>query len=89
MTDQQGSSRTSGQQNLNYNTPASVIASKVNDGGEFILITRAGQSTDPQVWSSGDPQQTQQMFKHLQSKVQVDSLVMGTGASTSLKCGLR
>lgn len=30
---------------------------------EFIVITRTRGSSEPQVWSSGDPEQTQNLFR--------------------------
>lgn len=60
--------------NVKYNTPPSQVASQISDGDEFILLKRSRQGSEPQVWSSGDPQQTQQMFRDIEAKVQSESL---------------
>jgi hypothetical protein len=59
---------------IKYNTPATVVSSQLNDGDRFILIKQSRQSDQPQVWSSGDSQETQQMFRTLQSAGVVDTL---------------
>lgn len=64
------SSSTSG--NMNYNTPPIQVGNEVRDGDEFILITKSRQSDDFKVWSSGDKQQTSQLFR--QARSQVDEL---------------
>lgn len=46
-----------------YNTPAIQVGNEVRDGDEFILITRSKQSEGFQMWSSGDEQVTEQLFK--------------------------
>lgn len=56
----------------NYHTPAAAIANLVNDGTEFILITRTRQGTGFKVYSSGDKEVTQQLFR--QARSQVDQL---------------
>lgn len=50
----------------NYNTPAVQAAGQVHDGDEFILITRSRQSQEFNVWSSGDEQQTEQLYRQAQ-----------------------
>jgi D-Tyr-tRNAtyr deacylase len=60
--------------NVKYNTPAAVVSNQLTDGTQFIVITQTRQGEQPSIWSSGDPQQTQQMFRQVQSQVQVDSL---------------
>lgn len=65
---------TSGSPKINYNTPPSLVANQINDGDQFILVKRSRQGDEPQVWTSGDQQQTQQMFRDLQAHVQVGSL---------------
>jgi hypothetical protein len=74
MSQNYGSSSTTGQSAATkFNTPAAVVGTKVSDGDEFILITRSRQSDQPQIWSSGDQQQTEQLFRQVQSHM-VDSL---------------
>lgn len=69
-----GSSSTnqSSQQNMNYNAQPSQITSQVRNGDQFILLVKSHQSEDFKVWSSGDPQQTTQLFQ--QARRQVDQL---------------
>jgi hypothetical protein len=61
----QGSAFTKGDSNStqHYNTPAIQIGNAVRDGDEFILLVRSRQSEDFQVWSSGDDQVTEQLYK--------------------------
>lgn len=59
-------------QNVKYNTPTAVVGNQLTDGTEFIVIARSRQSQDLQVWSSGDPEQTQSMFREARSTI--DSL---------------
>jgi hypothetical protein len=46
-----------------YNVSAVQIGNTVRDGDEFVMITRNKQSEGFQVWSSGDQQQTEQLYK--------------------------
>lgn len=57
-------------QGVTFNTTAIEVGNKVSDGQEFLLITRSRQGEDFQVWSSGDPQQTEQMYRQAHSKFQ-------------------
>lgn len=43
---------------IKINTPVAQLANLVNDGDEFVLMTRKRQSEEFQVWSSGDEQTT-------------------------------
>jgi hypothetical protein len=47
----------------NYNTPAVQIGNAIRDGDEFVLLVRSRQSDGFQVWSSGDEQVTEQLYK--------------------------
>lgn len=58
--------------NMHYDTPAIQIGNSVRDGDQFVLLVKSKQSSDLQVWSSGDPTQTQDLFT--QARRQVDEL---------------
>jgi hypothetical protein len=64
-----GSGSSSSAQNVHFNTPPAQVTSQINDGDEFILLKRSRQGDEPQVWSSGDQKQTQQMFRDVQTNV--------------------
>lgn len=64
-----GSSST---QQMNYDTPAIQVGNAVRDGDQFVLLVKSRQSSEFQVWSSGDPQETKQLFR--QARTQVDQL---------------
>jgi outer membrane lipopolysaccharide assembly protein LptE/RlpB len=60
----------SGSNNVNYNTTPTSVTSQLQDAGtQFIVIARSRQSDQLQVWSSGDEQQTQAMFREARSTV--------------------
>lgn len=46
-----------------YNVSAVQIGNTVRDGDEFVMITRSRQGEGFQVWSSGDKQTTEQLYK--------------------------
>lgn len=58
--------------NMHYNTPTIQVGNAVRDGDQFILLVKSRQSEDFQVWSSGDPTQTTDLFS--QARRQVDEL---------------
>jgi hypothetical protein len=50
-------------QSANYNVSAVQIGNTVRDGDEFVMVIRSHQGQGFQVWSSGDKQQTEQLYK--------------------------
>lgn len=50
-------------ENMHYDTPAIQVGNQVRDGDEFVLVTRSRQGEGFQVWSSGDKQVTEQLYK--------------------------
>jgi hypothetical protein len=52
--------------NFTYGVMPEQITAKLreNPGAEFLVIQRTRQGEEPQVWASGDPTQTQDLFKH-------------------------
>lgn len=62
----------SGNPNMHYSTPAIQVGNSVRDGDQFILLVKSRQSDEFQVWSSGDPTQTADLFT--QARRQVDEL---------------
>lgn len=48
-------------QNTQFNIAPSVLVGKISDGTEYVLISRGKQGEEPQVWSTGDATQTQQL----------------------------
>lgn len=66
-----GSSAIGSQQqkgNVQYGIMPEQLISKLQgqgNSGEFIVVQRTRQSDEPQVWSTGDPQQTQQLLQHV------------------------
>lgn len=58
--------------NMHYDTPAIQVGNAVRDGDQFILLVKSKQGQDFQVWSSGDPTQTKDLFT--QARRQVDEL---------------
>jgi len=50
-------------ESAHYNTPAIQVGNAVRDGDEFVLLVRSRQSEGFQVWSSGDEQVTEQLYK--------------------------
>jgi hypothetical protein len=61
-TSQRGSAFSQLKGTVQYDTPPAVLSSKITDGGTFIVISRTRQGEEPQVWATGDEQQTQQLF---------------------------
>lgn len=51
--------------NVTYGIMPEQVTKQLQDAGnhEFIVITRTRGSSEPQVWSSGDPSQTQNLFR--------------------------
>lgn len=60
MTSNQSSSTSS---RTHYNTPAIQVGNEVRDGDEFVLITRSSQGEGFKMWSSGDRQVTEQLYR--------------------------
>ena len=58
--------------NMHYNTPPIQVGNAVRDGDQFVLLVKSRQGEDFQVWSSGDPTQTTDLFS--QARRQVDEL---------------
>jgi hypothetical protein len=54
---------------INYNAAPTSVTSQLQSGTEFIVIARTRQGEQPQVWSSGDEQQTQSMFREVRQLV--------------------
>lgn len=48
---------------INYSTPAVSLSNYVKDGQTAILIVQERGGSEPRVWSTGDPEQTQHLFK--------------------------
>ena len=48
---------------VQYETPTAVLANKFNDGTDFIVIARGKQSEDPLIWSTGDREQTEELYR--------------------------
>jgi hypothetical protein len=46
-----------------YDTPAIQVGNEVRDGDEFILITRSRQGDGFKIWSSGDKDVTEQLYR--------------------------
>jgi hypothetical protein len=40
-----------------------------NGGSEFIVIQQDRQSSQPKIWSSGDPEQTKSLFRNARNAV--------------------
>lgn len=57
------------QSHINYNTSAVQVGNLVQDGTEFILITRSKQGEGFTTYSSGDSEVTQQLFRQAQTQV--------------------
>jgi hypothetical protein len=55
-----------GTKNINYSVMPEQVTKTLQSGnvGEFILIQQTRQGEQPQVWSSGDPEQTSHLFNH-------------------------
>jgi hypothetical protein len=45
-----------------FNVPPAILSSKITDGGTYIVIARGRQGDVPQMWSTGDQEQTQHLF---------------------------
>lgn len=71
-SDRSAIGRTSGNQNMHYNTPSIQVGNVVRDGDQFVLLVKSRQSDEFQVWSSGDPTQAKDLFT--QAQRQVDEL---------------
>lgn len=63
--------RNQGQPKANYNVTAVQVEGKVNDGDEFILMTRSRQGTGFTIWSSTDQEATQQLTQQAMSQLSV------------------
>lgn len=52
--------------NITYGVMPEQITNKLkeNPGAEFIVVQRVRQGEDPLVWASGDPTQTEDLFRH-------------------------
>lgn len=67
-----GSGTSTTNSNMHYNTPPIQIGNAVRDGDQFLLLVKSRQSDEFQVWSSGDPTQSKDLFT--QARKQVDEL---------------
>lgn len=56
--------------NHSFNVAPALLQNKVEDRGEFILIRRNYGSEQPQIWSTGDEEFTQQLLRQVSSEVQ-------------------
>lgn len=53
-------------QNLETGVAPAVLSSKISDGGgDFIVIQRQRQGEEPKIWSTGDQEQTDQLFRQV------------------------
>lgn len=49
-----------------FNVAPAVLASKITDGGTYIVIARGMQGQEPKLWSTGDTTQAQALFEQYQ-----------------------
>lgn len=47
----------------NYNTSAVQVGNVIRDGDQFVLIRRGRQGEEPQIWASGDAEETQHLYR--------------------------
>lgn len=71
MSDRQTSGQTSVRNaNVNFGVmPEQIIkelqgATSSSSGSDFIVIQRVRQGEEPKVWSTGDPEQTKNLFRN-------------------------
>lgn len=57
-------------QTHNFNIAPALLANKVEDKGEFVLIRRGYGSEQPQVWSTGDKDVAEQLIRQAMSELQ-------------------
>jgi hypothetical protein len=52
--------------NITYGVMPEQITNKLkeNPGAEFLVIQRVRQGEEPRVWASGDQAQTEELFRH-------------------------
>ena len=48
-----------------YNTPAVQVGNTIRDGDSFVLIRTNSTGGQPEVWSSGNQQETQKLFEQV------------------------
>lgn len=53
-----------------YDVPAVKIGNQVNDGDEFILLTRTNQGEGFRIWSSASQTETSQLFEQASRQLQ-------------------
>lgn len=45
-----------------FNLPPAVLSSKLTDGGTYLVIGINRQGQEPQIWGTGDQEQTQHLY---------------------------